>query len=86
LKKWITLNSRNTSSTTNLEEEEIVDAPGNDGKTSVPGKVKRPNPWRKVMMIMNNKHTTCLITMVITVLQCVIKPFYKGRIRLYFFL
>jgi hypothetical protein len=27
--------SRNTPSTTNLEEEEIVDAPGNDGNASM---------------------------------------------------
>jgi len=44
--------SRNTPSTTNLEEEEIVDAPGNDGNASMPEQVKRPNPWRKVMMMM----------------------------------
>jgi len=36
--------SRNTRSNTNLEEEEIVDAPGNDGNASMPEKVKRPNP------------------------------------------
>jgi hypothetical protein len=36
-------------STTNLEEEEM-DAPGNDGNASMPEKVKRPNPWRKMMM------------------------------------
>ena len=38
-------------STTNLEEEEIVDAPGNDGNASMPEKINRPNPWRKMMMI-----------------------------------
>ena len=37
---------------TNLEEEEIVDAPGNDGNASIPEQVKRPNPWRKMMMMM----------------------------------
>jgi hypothetical protein len=36
----------------NLEEEEIVDAPGKDGNASMPEKVKRPNPWRKVIMVM----------------------------------
>jgi len=41
--------SRNTPSNTNLEEEEIVDAPGNDGKASMPEQVKRPNPWRKMI-------------------------------------
>jgi hypothetical protein len=51
LKEWTTPDSRNTPSTTNLEEEEIVDAPGNDGNASVLEKVKRPNPWRKMMMM-----------------------------------
>jgi len=36
-------------STTNLEEEETVDAPGNDGIASMPEQVKRPNRWRKTM-------------------------------------
>jgi len=34
-------------STTSLEEEETVDAPGNDGNASMPEQVKRRNPWRK---------------------------------------
>jgi hypothetical protein len=42
---------RNTPSTTNPEEEEIVDAPGKDGNASMPEQVKRPNPWRKMMMM-----------------------------------
>jgi len=50
LKDWTTPDSRNTPSTTNLEEEEIVDAPGNDGNASTPEEFKRPNPWRKMMM------------------------------------
>jgi hypothetical protein len=37
--------------TTNPEEEEIVDVPGNDGNESMPEQVKRPNPWRKTMMM-----------------------------------
>jgi hypothetical protein len=37
-------------STTNLEGEKIVDSPGKDGNTSMPEQVKRPNPWRKMMM------------------------------------
>ena len=53
LKEWTTPDSRNTPSTTNLEEEEIVDAPGNDGNASMPEQVKRPNPWRKMTMMMN---------------------------------
>jgi hypothetical protein len=50
--KWTTPDFQNTSSTTNLEEEEIVDALGNDGKASMPEQVSRPNPWRKMMMMM----------------------------------
>jgi hypothetical protein len=38
---------RNTSSATNLEREEIVDAPGKDGNASMPEQVKRHNPWKK---------------------------------------
>jgi len=38
--------------TINLEEEEIVDAPGNDGNASMPEQVKRTNPWRMMMMMM----------------------------------
>jgi hypothetical protein len=36
----------------NLEEEENVDASGNDGNASMPEQVKRPNPWRKKMIMM----------------------------------
>ena len=36
LKEWTTPDSRNTASATNLEEEEIVDALGNDGNASMP--------------------------------------------------
>jgi len=32
----------------------MVDAPGNDGNVSMPEQVKRPNPWRKMMMMMMN--------------------------------
>jgi hypothetical protein len=52
LKEW-TSDSRNTPPASNLEEEEIVDAPGNDGNASMPEQVKRPNLWRKMMMMMN---------------------------------
>jgi hypothetical protein len=52
LKEWTTPDFRNTPSATNLEEEETVDAPGNDGKASMPEQVKRPNPWRKMMTMM----------------------------------
>jgi hypothetical protein len=51
LKERTTPDSRNTPSTTILEEEVVVEAPGNDGNASMPERVKRPNPWRKMMMI-----------------------------------
>jgi len=47
LKKWTTTYFRNMPSTTDLEKEDIVDAPGNDGNGSMPKEFKRPNPWRK---------------------------------------
>jgi len=53
MKEWKTPDIRNTPSITNLEEEEILDALGNDGKSSMPEQVNRPNPWRKMMMIIN---------------------------------
>jgi hypothetical protein len=37
-------------STTNLEGEEFVDVPGKDGNASMPGQIKRPNPWRNMMI------------------------------------
>jgi hypothetical protein len=52
LKEWTTPESRNTPSRTKLEEEEIVDALGNEGDASMPEEFKRPNPWRKKMMMM----------------------------------
>jgi len=52
LKEWTTPDFRNTPSTTNLEEEKIVDALGNDGNASMPEQVNRPNPWRKMMVMM----------------------------------
>jgi len=52
LKEWTTPDFRNTPSNTNLEEEEIVDAPGNDGNALMPEQVKGPNPWRKMMIMM----------------------------------
>ena len=51
-KEWTIPDSRNTPSTTNLEEEETVDALRNDGNASMPEQVKRPNPWKKMMMMM----------------------------------
>jgi hypothetical protein len=55
LKELTTPDSRNTPSTTNLEEEEIVDALGNGGNASMPEQFKRPNPWRKMMMMKYHK-------------------------------
>jgi len=52
LKEWKTPDSRNTPSTTNLEEEETVDAPENDGNSSMPEQVKRTNPWKKKKKMM----------------------------------
>ena len=52
LKEWTTPDSRNTPSTTNFEEEEIMGALGNDDNASMPEQLRRPNPWRKMMMMM----------------------------------
>jgi hypothetical protein len=43
---------KKTPSTTNLEEKEIVDGPGNDGNASMTEQFKRPNPWMMMMTIM----------------------------------
>jgi hypothetical protein len=32
----------------------IVDAPGNDDNVLVPEQVKRPNPWKMMMMMINS--------------------------------
>ena len=50
MREWITTDCRNTPSITNPEDEEIVDAPGNDGNTLMLEQVKRPNPWKKMMI------------------------------------
>jgi hypothetical protein len=55
LKEWTTPDFRNTTSTTNLEGEETVDAPGKDGNASMLEQVKRLNRWRKIMMMMKTK-------------------------------
>jgi len=59
LRERITTDCRNTPSTTNPEDEEIEDAPGNDGNASMPEQVKRPNPWRKKMMVIFYAASTC---------------------------
>ena len=69
MREWITTECRNRPSTTNPEDVEIVDAPGNDGNASMPEQVKRPNPWRrrkkkkkkkKKMMMMMMQETSVL--------------------------
>jgi hypothetical protein len=35
-----------TSDACPSEGEEVVDAPGKDGDTSMPEQIKQPNPWR----------------------------------------
>ena len=60
MKEWTTPDSRNTPSTTNLEEEEIMDDPENDGNASMSEQVKRPNPWSKMIMMSNVKYL-CLL-------------------------
>jgi len=47
LKDWTTPEFRKTTSTTNLEEEEIVDALKNDGNASMLEQISRPNPWSR---------------------------------------
>jgi len=48
----LSLNSHNSIvSTTNLEEEEIMDALGYDGNASMPEQVNQPNPWRKMFSL-----------------------------------
>jgi hypothetical protein len=51
LKEWTTPDCRNTPSTTNFEEEEIVDATGKYDNASMAEQVKRPNPWRKIIIM-----------------------------------
>jgi hypothetical protein len=45
-------------STTNFGGEEIVDAPGKDSNASMLEQVKRPNPRRKMMVMMFKNVTT----------------------------
>ena len=80
LKDWTTRDFRNASSTTNLEEEETVDARGNDGKASIPEQVKRPNPWRKMML-----KTTHLISVFLKIWKILVilskSEFYLNNMR-----
>jgi len=56
MKEWITPDPRNTPSTTNFEEEDILEDLGNDGNASMPEQFKRPNPWMMMMMMMMNTY------------------------------
>jgi len=49
--EWTIPDCRNTPSRTNLGEEGIADAPGNDGNASMPEQVKRSNPRRMIIII-----------------------------------
>jgi len=44
-------NTRLPKHALNYEEEEIVDALGNDGNASMPEQFNRPNPLRKIIII-----------------------------------
>jgi hypothetical protein len=48
---------RHTPSTINLEGEEIVGAPENDGKASMPEQVKRANPTAIRLSLLNTIKT-----------------------------
>jgi hypothetical protein len=67
-----------TPSATNLEEEKMVDAPGNDGNTSMSEQVKLPNPWRNMMMMTSQETPLVYITYTISLIfrenNCVSTP------------
>ena len=71
MKERTTPDCRNTPSTTNLEEEEIVGALGNDGNATMPEEANRPNPWRKMMMMMMMMMKKVLLQMLDEVPKCV---------------
>jgi hypothetical protein len=56
-------------STTNLEEEEIVDALGIDGNASLTEQVNQPNPWRKMMMMVMMIFKECMYLLMKTFIQ-----------------
>ena len=82
LVEWTTPDSRNTPSTTNLEEEEIVDTPGNDGKALMPEQVKRPNTWRKMMMMMMMMILTEIFSKDVLMILC-LTPKYSSQLEVY---
>jgi hypothetical protein len=63
LKEWTAPNFRNTPSTTNLEGEEIVDAPGKGGNASIPEQSKRKSMEDDdiVIFILFLRTVSCLI-------------------------
>jgi hypothetical protein len=74
-------------STTNLEGEEIVEAPGKDGKESMPEQVKRPNPRRKnMMMIVNAFHgkSICMPIVQFRFHSCCLTWLVMGRVNILF--
>jgi chorismate mutase len=56
----------------NVEEEEIVGALGNDGNASMPKQVNRPNPWRKMVVMMRifNKRQCSRMMRIFNKRQC----------------
>jgi hypothetical protein len=66
---------------TNLEEEEIVDAPRNDVNASIPEQVKRPNPWRKMMMMMMMMYVYMYVFMYVCTHVCMYVCMY---VRMYY--
>ena len=73
MKERTTPDSRNRLSITSLEEEEIVDALGNDGNASMPEQVKRPNPWKK------KKKMMMIMVMMMMVMMMTINTFAKSN-------
>jgi hypothetical protein len=74
LKEWTTPDFQNTPTTTNLEEQEIVDALRSEGNMSTPEQVNRPNPWRKKMMMMILMMINVLIVRVYVILYSLKSP------------
>ena len=82
MKEWTTPDSRNTPSTTNPEEEKIVDALGNDGNASMPEQVKRPNPWTNNNNNNNNNNMMMMMMMKTTAFLYLDKATCLGHERL----
>ena len=72
MKEWTTPDFRNTPSTTNLREEEIVDASGNNGNTSMPEQAKRPKPWKKKKKKKKKKKMMMMMMMMMMIIIIII--------------